>query len=165
MSGTSPNRSTVRLMKDSANEGCEAVRTSGLRRAGAAAIVLVAVPLLAACGDRSESEGGENSTSATSDCSEEVRFDGRTYVEAAFIPSAGTRLGDGELVACEDTGTEGEPAATTDLKLVELFSINGVDSKSAIARDISPDGFKVLVAAAMSANDRAALVQSLKREN
>lgn len=111
-----------------------------------AGLVLALAFLLAACSSGSSSDDGgdkgdgEVTSGSSGSCALRVEYASVVYTDIAEMPmKAGKLLGTGSQLGCDDTGS----GASEDTD-VNVYAVDGLDTKIAVAVGSSPDDAQLL---------------------
>jgi len=108
-------------------------RTSAGRavRGGLLGSLLIVLLLVTGCTSSGSSAGSDGDGSGS--CARRVEFNEQVYRDVANVDfTTGDRLGEGSMLACDDTGGQGTVSDGA-VEMVNVFEIQGLDSSVAIA--------------------------------
>lgn len=101
-----------------------------------------------------------------SDCSQAVRRDATTYVEAGFTDRAASKFGHADAAECDDTGADAQGVFfPQDPQQVDVWSFDGLDPSTVIGVQQSNETFRVFMAETLSQSQAKALSRSLPSPN
>lgn len=94
--------------------------------------------------------------SEEADCTSAVRYEGRTYEQAALTYERDEKVGTAAQAWCGDDGNVFDKASVQ----VDVWSLPGFEPSQVLVYPVSDDLFQVLIADDVSKTDRTVILQS-----